>query len=405
MAVFSPSLSGNCGARSREKVPVNFVLGLNPGSSDPLPNKVGFRKVVQPCDRKLRAGEEFMSINRVHALFLTLVGGLMLPAPSVQAQAAADFYKGKTLQIIVPFSAGGYYDLSTRVLARFLPDAIPGHPNVVVQNSPGGGGLTAANRLANTIEKDGLTIATFSRGVPQLAMVGDPNVAFDPTKITWLGSLSDYTQDAYLMTVNASSPIKTIVDAKTMPVHLGGVGAGSTNTTFALLARDILGAKIDLVRGFPGATDIWLSMDRGEVDGQMIDISAIMSARPTQYKEGKYRALVQFGRVKRLPSLPDVPTARELVTDANDKALLEFAEIPFFMALPFGAPPGIPADRAKILRDAFMKVAMDKTFQDELAKTGIIADPVDHTAVEAVIAKGAAMPAPVRERFGKLLTQ
>ena len=345
-----------------------------------------------------------MSLIRLHALVLALCGALGLAAP-VQAQAPADFYKGKTIQIIVPFSAGGYYDLSTRVLARFLPDAIPGKPNVVVQNSPGGGGLTAANRLANTVERDGLTIATFSRGVPQLAMVGDPNVAFDPTKITWLGSLSDYTQDAYLMTVNAESPVKSIAESKTKSVHLGGVGAGSTNTTFALLASEILGAKIDLVRGFPGATDIWLSMDRGEVDGQMIDISAIMSARPAQWKEGKYRALVQFGRVKRLPSLPDVPTARELVTDPTDKALLEFAEIPFFMALPYGAPPGIPADRAKILRDAFMKVAMDKTFQEELAKTGIIADPVDHTAIEAVIARGAAMPKDVRDRFGKLLTQ
>ena len=345
-----------------------------------------------------------MNFKRLVASVLALAGACSLAAPS-QAQAPVDFYKGKTIQIVVPFSAGGYYDLSSRVLARFLPDAIPGHPNVVVQNQPGGGGLTAANRLANTVERDGLTIATFSRGVPQLAMVGDPNVAFDPTKITWLGSLSDYTQDAYLMLVNADSPIKTIADARQTLTHLGGVGAGSTNTTFALLARDILGAKLELVRGFPGATDIWLSMDRGEVDGQVIDVSAIMSARPSQYKAGKYRALVQFGRLTRLPSLPDVPTARELVTDPKDKALLEFAEIPFFMALPFGAPPGIPADRAKILREAFMKVATDKAFQEELAKTGIIADPVDHTAVEAVIAKGAAMPAEVRERYGKLLMQ
>lgn len=349
-------------------------------------------------------GEEHMRFAPVGALALLAVGLAALGAGPAAAQTT-DFYKGKTLQIIVPFSAGGYYDLSTRVLARFLPDAIPGHPNVVVQNQPGGGGLTAANRLANTIEKDGLTIATFSRGVPQLAMVGDQNVAFDPKTITWLGSLSDYSQDAYLMLVRADTPFKTVDDVRRKVVHLGGVGAGSTNTTFALLARDVLKAKIDLIRGFPGATDIWLSLERGEVDGQMIDVSAILSARPDQWKAGKYRALVQFGRRTRLPSLPDVPTARELVTNPDDKALLEFAEIPFFMALPFGAPPNIPADRAKILRDAFMKVATDKTFQAELSKIGITADPVDHKAVEAVIEKGLAMPKSVRDRFGKLLTQ
>jgi tripartite-type tricarboxylate transporter receptor subunit TctC len=348
--------------------------------------------------------EELMRFGPWTALAFLAAGVSALLAGPAAAQTP-DFYKGKTLQIIVPFSAGGYYDLSTRVLARFLPDAIPGHPNVVVQNQPGGGGLTAANRLANTIEKDGLTIATFSRGVPQLAMVGDPNVAFDPKTITWLGSLSDYSQDAYLLLVRADSPFRTVEDVRQKIVHLGGVGAGSTNTTFALLARDVLKTKIDLVRGFPGASDIWLSMDRGEVDGQMIDVSAILAARADQWKAGKYRPLVQFGRTTRLPSLPDVPTARELVTDPDDKALLEFAEIPFFMALPFGAPPNIPADRAQILREAFMKVAQDKAFQVELAKVGILADPVDHTAIEKVVDRGMAMPKSVRDRFGKLLTQ
>jgi tripartite-type tricarboxylate transporter receptor subunit TctC len=346
---------------------------------------------------------------RFSALLIGLGLGLacqLVSAPA-QAQTAApvDFYKGKTIQLIVPFSPGGYYDIASRVLARFLPDAIPGHPNVIVQNQPGGGGLTAANRMANTVERDGLTIATFSRGIPQLALTNDPNVAFDPQKITWLGSLSDYSQDGYLMVLNANSPIKTIADARAKSVHLGGVGAGSTNTTFALLARDLLGAKIEIVRGFPGANDIWLSMERGEVDGQMIDISAVNVARPHLWKEGKLRALVQFGRTTRLPSLADVPTARELVTDPEDRALLEFAEIPFFMALPYAAPPNIPADRAKILRDAFMKVARDKTFQEELAKSGIIADPVDSDAVMAVIAKGAQTPMKVRERFSRLLTQ
>jgi tripartite-type tricarboxylate transporter receptor subunit TctC len=128
--------------------------------------------------------------------------------------ADSDFYKGKTVQLVVPFSPGGFYDIAGRIVARHLPQHIDGQPNVVVQNQPGAGGLSAANRLANGTPRDGLTIATVSRSIPQLYLCGDPNVQFDPLKLTWLGSLSSYADDAYLLVVNASSPVKTIDDAR-----------------------------------------------------------------------------------------------------------------------------------------------------------------------------------------------
>lgn len=346
-----------------------------------------------------------MRLSQMVAGVLMLSGTVVSAANDAGAQSAPDFYKGKTIQIIVPFSAGGIYDLAARLVARYMPDHVPGKPGVVVQNQPGGGGLTAANRMSNTIEKDGLTIAIYSRAVPQMALVNDPNAQFDPLQVTWLGNISDYTHDAYMMLVNATSPIRTFADARQISVHLGSVGAGSTNTLFALIARDMLGAKIDLIRGFPGATDIWLAMERGEVEGQMIDVSATMTARPEQFKAGKYRPLVQFGRKTRLPQLADVPTGRELVTNPDDRAFLEFAELPFFVALAFGAPPNIPADRANILRDAFMKVMQDKAFIAEAAQIGIIPDPTDGDAVLAALRDAAKVPLPIRERFAKLLTQ
>jgi len=317
--------------------------------------------------------------------------------------ADSDFYKGKTVQLVVPFSPGGFYDIAGRIVARHLTQHIDGQPNVVVQNQPGAGGLSAANRLANGTPRDGLTIATVSRSIPQLYLCGDPNVQFDPLKLTWLGSLSSYADDAYLLVVNASSPVKTIEDARKTKLNLAGVGVGATNTTFALLAKELLGVNTDVVRGFPGANDIWLAMERGEIDGQVIDVSAIMAGRPQLWNEGKLRVLVQFARSTRMTELPDVPTGRELVKDPKDQAYLAFAENPFFMALPFAAPPEIPVDRAATLEKAFMKMAMTKEFRADMLRAGMKTSPVDGKAVRLVIEEAARAPKEVRERLGKLI--
>ena len=345
-----------------------------------------------------------MTFRAGFAHFGAIVLAFHAAALPARAQTGADFYRGRTLNIIVPFSPGGYYDLAARLVGHHLPRYLAGQPNVVVQNQPGGGGISAANRLATTIEKDGLTIATVSRGIPQLAMVGDPNVAFDPLRLTWLGSLSSYEEDGYLLVVNASHWAKNLADVRgARKIHLGGVGVGSTNTTFALIARDLLGVNLEEVRGFPGANDIWLAMERGEVDGQVIDLSAIMAARPNLWREGKLRVLAQFGRKTRLAVAPDAPVARELVSNAADRALLEFAESPFFMALPFAAPPAIPADRAALLQDGFMKMARAPEFREEMLKSGFLTSPIDGAAVRAIIEEAAKTPPDVRARMGKLL--
>ena len=326
---------------------------------------------------------------------------------SAYAQQNQNFYAGRTLRIIVGSSTGGYYDTAGRVVARFLADFIPGKPSVVVQNQPDSGGLIVGNRLANTLERDGTAIVVMSQALPQLALLNDPNTHFDPLTLTWLGSLSSYEGDAYLLTINASSPVQKWTDAKSSakPLFLGGTRAGSTNITFALLARDVLKMNIELVRGFPGANEIWLAMERRELDGQMLSLSAIGVGRPQLWAEKKLRPLVGFGMREPLKDFPDVPDARDIVSDPADLALIDFAELPFFMALPFVAPPDIPPDRAKILRDAFMAMANDDAFQRELLKAGIIPSPIDGEAVRALLAKAAATPLSVRERFAELLSE
>lgn len=330
-----------------------------------------------------------------------------LSASGATAQSPAAFYAGKTVTLVVGSTPGGYYDIAGRTVARHLGQYIPGRPNVIVQNQPGAAGLASLNKLGNTADRDGRTILVMSRALPQLALVGDPNAAFDPLQLTWLGSLSSYQDDAYLMTINAHHPAKTLADIRPpgKPLYLAGTREGSTNIIFAVIARDMLKLNIGVTRGYPGAAQIWLAMERGEVDGQFVDISAIMVGRPTLWKEGKLRPLLAFGRTERHPELREVPIARELVSDPADLALIEFAELPFFMALPFVAPPDIPEERARTLKEAFMAMAMNEAFRADMTKVGIMTSPIDGRAVQGLVERAAKTSEEVRARFRKLLAE
>ena len=330
---------------------------------------------------------------------------LLSTAGGAFAQTGGGFYAGKTINILVGSSPGGYYDIGARIVARHLGKFIPGNPAAMVQNQPGGGGLALANRMAGPMERDGLTIVAMNRALPQLALLEDPNVTFDPLKLIWLGSLTAYRDDGYMLIVNKAHKARTFADllAQDPPVQLGGTAAGATNIVFGLLARDMLKARVGLVRGFPGVAEVWLAMERGELDGQVIDLSAVLVGRADAWRAGAYRPLVVFGRKERMAEAPDAPIARELVKDPADLALLDFAESPFFIAFPFAAPPGVPADRAEVLSKGFMAMATNEEFRAEILKAGILTSPIDGEAVRQVIIEAAKAPREVRQRFAKLL--
>lgn len=359
--------------------------------------------VVAATEKITQREDNMVSVKRLIFGAVLVVGGTV--SAGAQAQAPSSFYAGKTINLMVGSTPGGYYDMAGRTVARHLGRFIPGHPAIVVQNQPGAGGVALVNKLAHTLPRDGTAIVVMSRALPQLALTGDPNADFDPLAFTWLGSLSSYKDDGYLMTISASSPVRSLADIRGggRTVHLGGTRTGSTNITFALLARDLIHLNIDLVRGFPGANQIWLAMESGELDGQFVDLSAIMVGRPNLWKEKKLRPLMAFGRTERFPELPDVPIARELISNPDDLALLKFAEMPFFMATPFAAPPALPAERTNILKTGFMAMATDSAFRAEMEKVGIRTSPIDGTAIRDLIAEAARAPFSVRRRFGRIL--
>ena len=318
-----------------------------------------------------------------------------------------DFYANKPLRLTVGSSAGGGTDIVARLLARHMGRYMPGKPAVIVVNQPGGGGLVGANRIANNAARDGTEFATMERAIPQLALMGDANVHFDPLALTWLGSLSSYRNDAFMLLVNADHPARTVADLRSdqLKTRLGASQQGSTNLTFALIARDILGLKVQPISGYAGTAKISLAMTAHEVDGQLMGIVSIQASQRHLWESKSVRPLVQFARRTRHPALPDVPTGQELVKDEASRALLEFAELPFFMAQSFVAPPGIPTERAKALRNAFLRMTQDDEYRTEAQKFDIDDSPVGHEEIEQLLKQAKNTPKPVIEAFRQLIAR
>jgi tripartite-type tricarboxylate transporter receptor subunit TctC len=341
-----------------------------------------------------------------HRAAIAIFGGIAVAAAAgaARAQSVEQFYKGRQVTMVVGAAPGGINDITARFVARHLGAYIPGHPTIVVQNQPGAGGIAAANRLYNVFDRDGSVIAKLERAVPMLAIQGDPNVSFDPRQLTWLGSLSSYAKDAYLMLVMAANPIKS-ADELRQPgksITLGGDNAASSNLIFATIAKDVLGLNINVVRGYAGAAPMFLAMQRGEIDGQIIGYSSVRTGQRDLWSHHAFRPLLQFGRATRLADFPEIPTGHELTNDPDAAALLDFAELQFLISLPFAAPPGIPADRAQALQTAFMAMCADPAVLDEAERLGIEMSPIDGETILGSIARAAATPRAVIVRYNAL---
>jgi len=315
----------------------------------------------------------------IAAAFLVIAA---LAASQAPAETVEDFYHGKRLTLTVGYGPGGGYDVFARLVARHLGRFIPGNPQIIVQNMPGAGSLIAANYLYAIAPKDGTAFGLFARDMPLLGLMGhNPNVQFDPRKFSWLGSSSDFSDDAYVMIVRTDAPVKSVAEMRRPggPVMvLGGTADGATGGDVPRILQDALGLNMKLVLGYRDSAAVFLAMERGEVSGRTTDLSAIQSTRPDWLKPNSgFRLLLQYARLTRHKDFPDVPTARELATTDSGRALIEFTETPLLtMARPFAAPPGVPADRIKALQTAFLAAHRDPQFLEESAKVGVYVSPV-----------------------------
>jgi tripartite-type tricarboxylate transporter receptor subunit TctC len=345
------------------------------------------------------------SVGRCAAALLV---ALWLASPA-RADPVADFYRGRTVTLIVGYGVGGGYDLFARLMARHFGRYIPGHPTVVVQNMPGAGSLRATNYLYTVAPRDGTVFGSFARDMPLLAILrANPAVVFDPRKFTWLGSSSDFSKDAYLLMVRTDAPVKSIADARRPdgpPIVLGGTAEGTAGSDVPLVLRDALGLNIKMVRGYPDNGAIFLAVDRGEVNGRTTDLSTMKSLRSAWLgSNGGMRALVQFARATRHPEFADVPTARELAPNDAARALIELAELSYRISRPFAAPPDVPAERATALQAAFAAVHKDPQYLDEAAKLRLEVSPIGSRDVLDTIDRIAAAPPSVLDYLRRLMT-
>jgi tripartite-type tricarboxylate transporter receptor subunit TctC len=332
------------------------------------------------------------------------LGALIVLACMASAATAQDFYKGKAINLVVGNATGGGYDAYARLLARHMGKYIPGEPTFIVRNMPGAGGMAMSNFMYSQAPRDGTTIGMMSRSNPIEPVLGTEAAKFKSEEFTWLGTSSSYEDDAYSLVIRADAPFMTIADAQKpgRPLVLGGLAAGGTDTDIVLIARDVFKLNTQLIRGYSSA-ELNLAIQRGEVEGRAIGMSSIQTGLGDFLRDGKLRFLVQFGHEKRWKGLPDVPTAREVATTADDKALLELAELPFLMARPFLAPPGVPKQQADILKNAFMAAHQDADYRHEADQMKIDISPLSGDEIQKIVVRIAQTPPPVVARYNAIL--
>ncbi len=324
-------------------------------------------------------------ILTIFALALTLA----FTAGAANAESVAQFFKGKKVIIYIGTPPGGGYDAYGRTLARHIGRFIPGNPSVIPKNVPAASGLVLANNLYNRLPKDGTAIGVWPRGQITEPLFGNKRARFHGAKFNWIGSIN---KDVSVCITWHKSKAQTTDEFLTKPVIMGGGNAGSTNNQYPLVLNNLLGAKLRLVAGYPGGRDILLAMERGEVEGRCgISWSAAKARISDWLRDKKVNVLMQMSTFKH-PELPNVPLVMDYAKTEKDRTALRLIFANGAFGRPFALPPGVPPDRVKAMRAAFMATLLDKKFLAEAKKRRLEVQPVSGEEVQRLIKKLYASP-------------
>ena len=332
---------------------------------------------------------------------------LFLFAFHASVEAQSDFFKGKQMKIVVGASAGAGSDLYARLVANHLPKQIPGKPEIIVQNMPGGGSITAANYVYSVAKPDGLTLGAVTSPIYFAQLLGRKEAQFDWAKFTWIGTPEENDE---LFFIKSDLPFKTLLELRKAsdPPRCGASGVGSTGYYIPKLLEELFGFKLNMVTGYPGAADVDLAVEKNEVHCRGTTISAFFGREPGKSwaKNGYVRFLVQTGD-KRNHRLPDTPTIWELMDQEKvSEPARRLARVilgPGAFGRPILATPGIPADRVKLLREAYTKMLKDPEFGAEANKRQWEINPISGEKLEALAKDVIHQPPDVIERMKKIL--
>jgi tripartite-type tricarboxylate transporter receptor subunit TctC len=318
------------------------------------------------------------------------------------ADPVADFYKGKQIRFVIRTPPGGDYDLYSRILARFMGRYIPGNPTLIPVSMPGGGGITAANYMAQVAPRDGTVIGIVSQGLAADQALGmSPGLKADLREFNWIANVVHSNQ---LLAVWHTSPTKTLEDAKKRVTTIGTTGAGSASVQYPVFYNNVLGTKFKIVFGYPGGQLIDLAMERGEVEGRGTNpYSGYMASTPTWIPQKLIIPLIQAGLEKE-PALPDVPLIVDQPVKPEDKPLLEFMGRGAMVGRPLATTPGVPAERVAALRRAFEDMMKDPEFIAEAKRENLEFQPLSGERLQEIIFGLLNAPADVRDRMKIALT-
>ncbi len=320
-------------------------------------------------------------------------------AGTVQAQSVEEFYRGRSMPLIIGFSVGSAYDLYARHLARFMGHYIPGNPTIVPQNMPGAGSQRAAQYIYSVAPKDGSVFGTMSRSMPIEPLLGDAK--FDGRAFTWIGNIANNNS---LCAMWHTVGIKTWQDVITKPYVLGGQGPGSDLDLFGTLLKNVFGAKVKMVTGYQGGNDVNLAMERREIDGRCgWSWDSIRSTRPDWIRDKKIDLLLVFA-LEKSPDIPaEVPLALDKVPSEEMRQILRVHLAGQAFGRPFAAPPGIPADRKAALRAAFDATMKDPEFVAEAKKAGLEVSPITGAEIDRLLAGIYALPPDLIEKAKQMM--
>jgi tripartite-type tricarboxylate transporter receptor subunit TctC len=307
---------------------------------------------------------------------------MALPASIALAQTAADFYRGKSIDLYVAVSVGGGYDLYARLIARHIGKHIPGNPTILPKNMEGGGGMRLANWLYNVGPKDGTAIGAVTRAMAFDPLLGNNGAQYDGTKFNYIGSAND---EVSVCVAWYTSGVKTFEDAQKMQLVVGSSGIADDTYQYPALLNNMFGARFKMVLGYPGGNDINFALERGEVQGRCsIPWSTVKATRRSWIDGNKVSLLMQYSLGKHA-DLPKVPLVMDLAKTDEQRTILKLIFGRQVMGRPFAAPPGVPKDRVDALRKAFMETMADKDFLAEAERAKFEVTPVSGEKIEDLV--------------------
>jgi tripartite-type tricarboxylate transporter receptor subunit TctC len=331
---------------------------------------------------------------------LRVITTLAFFASIAHAQAPAEFYRGKSLDVYIGTSVGGGYDAYARMLARHMGRHLPGNPALVPRTMEGGGGMRLANFLYNAAPKDGSAIATFNRGIGFDPLLGNKGAQFDATRFNFIGSAND---EVSVCVAWHTSGVTRYEDLFSRELVVGASGPAADTYQFPKIANNVLHTKFRIVTGYPGGNDIDLAMERGEVQGRCgWSFTSLKATHQPWLDHKRIHLLFQMGLSKH-PDLPNLPLVMDIASSVEERAIFKVVFARQVMAWPFAAPPGVPLERIEALRKGFMDTMADREFLAEAGKAGLEVRPVSGANVEKLVLDIYDTPVPIVQKTVQLL--